>query len=63
MRQKSDEGRKFEKSGKRKRAQYIHIEFENLKSRTKADSSNSENNNKLTFFAAFTSNGEKRENV
>lgn len=46
---------------KRKRAVYTYRIFENFKSR-KTESSNSENNNnKLTFFAAFTSNGEKRE--
>lgn len=44
-------------------AQYIHIEYLKISNPEKqTESSNSEsNNNKLTFFAAFTSNGEKRE--
>lgn len=46
----------------KRKTQYIHIEFENFKSRKKTKKAG-ENNNKLTFFAAFTSYGEKRDNI
>lgn len=57
MKQKSDDGRRIEK-WKRKQnvnAQYIHRENLKISNTEKTERSNSENNNKLTFFAAFTS--------
>lgn len=46
---------KKEKATKRKRAVYTYRKFEIFKYRKQTERSNSENNNKLTFFAAFTS--------
>lgn len=62
--QSNEESKKGERKKEVEGKKYIQIEFEIFRSRSKNTEnieSEQESNNKLTFFAAFTSNGEKRK--